>query len=585
MITGIDPNSGATASKQDAVMPGGGFGRGLMSRLAPDSLGGVLFSLSALSILYGLSRIIGPILGPGGSFDPWRTVPCVGALNFYELALLGVLLAVAARWAAANEAVLLAGLTALFLGASGIANTTVANDSISAAILFGVLCAVLAVLKVSVLSDGVGVVFPRGATAGLGVLLGWNFLMSPALAIHRSPLTGRLLPYDAWAPDTLPFLWTGGWVIVLAGIVIVILPAFRLPTAAADASAKGMPLLRHPAMGWIWAGILLAGVCAHQYALAYVYDIRCGFYDYLPVLALAALAGLELLRAYMGRVKWATLVPMALLAIVFYLSPDLFWRNSGAAWQQHSSVIGWIWHPSFLAGVMAAAMLWRGIRTGWMEYWRVLPLWCTLAALCLPAGDVISWPRGESLALVTLVVSCIVVAVANRRPHYAFLAVVVFAFANGGLVRHGELPAVFCLVGIGTLLVYVLLRDLLGRWVVLAGFALMALGVSMMPDFTILRDHTGWIQTWRDVFAAMAGVTCLGVLVLTRDWLLGTLLTFAPLAWFLWTPTRHGVTLVLTPSGWHFIVLSFLLLGVGAYVTLHQKHPTETPETRPHAME
>jgi len=63
-------------------------------RLARDFLRvsgtGLLYALSALSILYGISRIIGPVLATSGRLA--ETLPCFGALQSYELALFAVLL-------------------------------------------------------------------------------------------------------------------------------------------------------------------------------------------------------------------------------------------------------------------------------------------------------------------------------------------------------------------------------------------------------------------------------------------------------------------------------------------------------------
>ena len=44
-----------------------------------------LFCLSAISIMYGIAQMITPVMAQSNSLS--KTLPCIGALNLYELAL------------------------------------------------------------------------------------------------------------------------------------------------------------------------------------------------------------------------------------------------------------------------------------------------------------------------------------------------------------------------------------------------------------------------------------------------------------------------------------------------------------------
>jgi hypothetical protein len=79
--------------------------------------GSIFYCLSALSIVYGITQIIGPPLAESSNIGD--ILPCVGVLNVYELALLAVLILVVVWRNVTDDAISLVVLIALFLVASG----------------------------------------------------------------------------------------------------------------------------------------------------------------------------------------------------------------------------------------------------------------------------------------------------------------------------------------------------------------------------------------------------------------------------------------------------------------------------------
>ena len=101
--------------------------------------GSLLYWLSGMAVLYGIARVIGPVLARSDAIV--ERFQCVGALNLYELALLGVLALLAASWKVKDDAVSVVILVGIMVIASGIALTTVAMDAPLLALSAGIVCA------------------------------------------------------------------------------------------------------------------------------------------------------------------------------------------------------------------------------------------------------------------------------------------------------------------------------------------------------------------------------------------------------------------------------------------------------------
>ena len=249
---------------------------------------GILYALSAMSILYGMGRIIGPILATSGKLG--ETLPCFGALQGYELALFAVLLLIVLWRQKTRDTTTLMVLVALFLGASGITLATIANDGPVIAAVIGVACMTVAFGKLWVLRSKIGMVCSGLFMAGLSALLVWNFLVSPymALTLHREwPGSGQLR-----------LVWLGGWHVMLFGAALLFVSALMVRTGGARRAGPEHPFLRSTGMAWVFALVLVGGTIVHQYALTYIFDVRFAAGDFLPVAVIVAAAALEIMRGY-----------------------------------------------------------------------------------------------------------------------------------------------------------------------------------------------------------------------------------------------------------------------------------------------
>jgi len=531
-----------------------GAAEGRPIRIAPPHGASILYSLSALSILYGMAQLIGPVLARSGVLA--ETVPCIGALNLYELALLGVLLLIVLWRNVTDDAVSLVVLIGLFLIASGIALDTVANDDPNVAAAVAVACMGLAGLKLHALSRGVSLPLTGLLLAACAVVLAWNVLTAPAMAyLVRRGLDGAA---------HLRLAWLVGWLAVFAGAGLMLAHAAGTPTGQARNAHRIAPFLKTPAMAWVFASILFVGVAVHQYALAYIFDVPVSPADWLPCLALAVLIVLEVLRGY-GVTPEPYQVALACVPLVGTLAAV----SGGLFDLVPPPGVAWFWHPPVWLGLAGAGLAWHCLRNG-----RRL-LWCAVLAYGLAAvataGPVptgltaLNWDAcGLALVLVLLAGGLL-----WRNPAMLMAAVLL---AAAGVVRAemvaqwaqewGRLgrPAVCAVTaGLGTMLVYIAFPRSLPRWVAIGGALLLALGA-------VYFGETG--PGLRPAFAVGVGtaLTAAVVWLRTRD-VAAALILCGPLFWAAYRGAQAA-------AAWRYVGLSFVLLGAGAAYSLRPGRPS-----------
>lgn len=508
----------------------------------------LLYMLSALSILYGMAKLIGPVLARSGMLR--ETLPCIAALNAYELALLGVLLAIVLLRKASGDAISLTALVALFLGATGIALDTVANDSPIAAGAVALGCFVLALVKLGLLRKHVLPFLTGGLLYGACMLLAWNFLTAPAMA--------GLLWYGHANFPALRTAWLWAWLVMLAATVLMFVRALQTPTGSAWESDKDAPLLHTQAMTWVFAGLLIVGGGVHQYALAYVFNAPSSFRDYVPLIAVLSLMGLELLRIYGVRKPGLdTVVASVPLALIM---AAMLAKGSPATVRRE--MIGLLWRPWLLSAVMAAAVAGLSLKGG-----RRWLLWVALAyalSCVLVSKGVLGRPQTLNWNLFGVVVLVVLVALGLvRREPWFFVGAVAVAsvgmLQSSAVARMAEAWAfshvefVGGLAGMGFLGIYLAYP----RRIPPALGALAAI-VLVMCTVTAFDAPHGAVE------ALAAGTTTAGLGVLT--WYrsrngVGAAVLFAPLARTVYAASG-------TTTGWQYVMVSFVLLAVGAYLSL-----------------
>ena len=520
-------------------------------RLARDFLRvsgtGLLYALSALSILYGISRIIGPVLATSGRLA--ETLPCFGALQGYELALFAVLLLIVLWRQATRDTTTLMVLVALFMGASGIALATVANDGPVIAAVIGVACLGVALAKLWLLRAKVGVAFTSLFAAGLTTLLVWTFLISVymALTLHREwPGSGELRQ-----------VWLGGWHVMLVGPALLLVSALLTRTAGARRAGPDTPFLRSTGMAWVFAFVLLPVAVVHQYALTYIFDVPFASSDFLPVAVMGVVIILEVLRQYGMHGtkvdKALALVPLALvyLALRKYAFLDSPQWGLGTLFQP--------WAVLALAGLALLVIAFRRrdeILAGIALMYAPFAVALVGALPEHPLGSVN--PAAFGAMLVTVL---FVLAVLYRSVKLAYVALTVLAAGAaiyGGTSENAAplfstWPHVFlALFGVGALGLYLGFPRHVQLTVGILGAAALAFAaIHGQPDALALRSIA-----LAAAMALLAGLTVWR----TRDFVTAAILVVPPV----W----RAIQAMCEITGWHYIGLSFALLAAGAFFSL-----------------
>jgi hypothetical protein len=516
----------------------------------------IVYCLSAASIIYGLAQLIAPVLATTEHLA--RTLPCLGALHVYELALLGVLALIVVRRNVTEDAPFLVVLVGLFLAASGLVLAAIANDKPVVAAGVGVVSVVIAAGKLSAIRRTVKVPVERWQVVGLGVLVAWNYLMAPATALVRK--------FVVDADALMRVMWLGSWLVVLGGGAFLLLRAMETMSGDARRRTGTVPLLRSPAMAWTFALVFFAGVHAQQYALTYIFDVPFRFGDFVPAIALAAVLAVELMRAFGKRFGAAeiavALVPLAVVVVTVV---------AGGFAAQRGSLTGLVWSPPVMLSVTALALIWLAVRNGWPEFLVAAAGYALGIVLTLGVErgikDALNWQafllalgavlfvtgvlfRKVNASLGGVLVVCVWVALSPR----------VREFIDG---RHVPLPAVIGLAaGLGVMGVYAIFRRLLSRWfatlgaVILAASAIGCVCGRSQVDYPILGG---------------VGVAVVGgaVWLRTRDLVVAGVSTL-PLLRALYVATQRI-------KGWRYIVLSFALLAVGALISLRKGRTRAAP--------
>ncbi|MDP2897406.1 MAG: hypothetical protein Q8Q12_12775 [bacterium] len=520
--------------------------------------GSFLYCLSALSILCGIAQIVGPVLARTNALA--KTLPCLGVLNLYELALLAALLLLVLWRNVTDDAVFLVILISLFLIASGVTLDTIANDNPPVAAAVGVGCFVLGGMKLWAMRRYIAIRLERLLMIAAAVLLAWNFLLPPILAVIVRNAHERAIAVERG--------WLIGWLVMLCGGVLMLVHSVRTPTGAARPPDTHIPFLRTSGMAWVFALILLAAANVHQLALTFIFDLSVSFGDFLPIVGLAALLTLELMRNY-GK-KFAE---EHIVVSVVPLAAVLFAVFTGTTDRGFSLDVGLLWHPPVLIAVLGPAILWISLRNRWQKLLPVVGAYvvCALLTVGGESGhpetfnwEWSGWLVGASLFILSLLL---------RKVALAMFAVVLFSVTGGassGLRAFADAHAlpiagiVGLIAGFGTVLVHAIFRKKLPRAIAFAGAAVLSLSVMVCfgPQVGAITGHHAIAS---GLIAAVLGV---GLCLRTRD--------FAVAASLL-VPLIRGIYIGLEGmAGWRYAILSFLLLAGGVLVSLRKSRTGKT---------
>jgi hypothetical protein len=509
---------------------------------------GILYALSALSILYGIGRIIGPVLATSGKLG--ETLPCFGALQGYELAVFGVLLLIVLWRRSTRDTTTLMVLVALFMAASGITLATIANDGPEITVAIGLACMVVALAKLWVLRVKVGMASSRLFAAGLTVLLVWNFLISAyvALTLHRE-----------WSGSgQLRLVWLGGWHIVMISGLLFFLSALACHTRGARRTDEETPFLRSTSMAWVFASVLVCGAVVHQYALTYIFDLPFDAGDFLPLAILGILTLLEALRGYGWHEQKHVTAALALAPFVFTFAIV----NEQAFMVAPQWGLGMLVQPWMALATSGLILLVIAVRRRDKLLGGFALLYAPFVALLLGALPEFTVRTLDLYAFGAVLIAVVfALAAMYRSVKLALVAITLLALgamlseqvnAMAEPVLASRLNVFLALLGAGALGLYLGFPRHVNWGLGIAGAACMAVAAlyGQPPTLTV------------HAVALAVAFAALGVIVLwrTHDFVTMGMLT-VPFAWR--TATSIGEI-----TGWHYIALSFVLLGAAAFFSL-----------------
>jgi len=507
--------------------------------------GSILYCLSALSIVYGITQIIGP---PLANSDVLRDIlPCVFVLNGYELALLGVLLLIVMWRHVTDDAISLVILVAIFLIGSGMTLGVVAPSGLDICLLLGIACVLLGLVKVYALKRFISLQFGIWAILGMIPILAWNFLAS---ALMARPLLAR-----AATDEIRRTQWLVSWLVLLLGTVLILIEATRRTYPTPGRKDRHTPFLYRPPMAMIFFLVLIVAAGLHQYGTAYMFAVDYGLSDFIPLIAVGALLFLELLRSFekpLGGVEAVvTSIPLALTLMA------VVGKSTVAA---PASSPEMLWSPPVMLGLTGLTVLWLSYHHRWPSLFFVALAYALGVLLVLGKPHELNWQLGG----VGLIVVLAAFAIMKRNIELCFVTVLAIAVGLGitdafeKFVRaHHMTPfgAAAAVSGLGTMVICLTFGRRTHRLITLFGAAALITAV-----FSCLPKPLHWTDL---VLLGVTAVLSVALWFRTREFL-ASLLLWAPL-------TPKGYRFATEMSAWSFVLLSFLLLFGGACVSLFCK--------------
>lgn len=515
--------------------------------------GSILYCLSALSIVYGITQIVGPPLATSSALRD--ILPCVFVLNGYELALLGVLVLIVTWRHVTDDAISLVLLVAVFLIGSGMTLGVVAPSGLNICLAVGLVCTLLGVGKVYVLRRYIALQFGGLAGAGMVAILAWNFLASSLMA---RPIMARTATDEIRRSH-----WLVAWLVLLAGGALIVAEAIRrrLPTPTSQEPRR--TFLYGPTMPLLFFLVVLAAAGLHQYGTAYMFAIDYAFGDFIPLVTVGALLLLELLRSLPRPWREAeyVLAVTPLLATLVAVTNRSIIVSSGLD-------PGLLWNPPVMLGLTGIVIMWLSHCQRRYGLFFVSLGYALGVLLVIGKPDTLNWELG-GLGLIILLTAF---AVMKRNIPLCFATVIAISLGVGltdTFTRfchaHHLVPwGVACgVAGTGSILIALIFGAKTPRLITYLGVtALIVFVFSCVPKplrwsdlglvaMTLILSGALWWRT-RELLAAMT----------------------------LWVPVVPKAYRFATEmSAWSFVVLSFILLFAGAGVSLFckRRRPVVSP--------
>ncbi len=510
--------------------------------------GSVFYCLSALSIIYGIAKILGPLLAKANMIG--EAMPCLIALNSYEIALMGVLLLIVLWQSVTDDAVSLVVLVALFASGSGLALSTVSIGSYGIAIKAGAVCLIAGLIKIYLLRRYIRMSIGWLTLGGLVTLFSWVFL-SGALSSGAMPgIESETLKNN---------YWMNGWLALLSGSFIVTLGAFRKSPPLTGDLPSSVPFIRKPEMVWIFACIILVCAGIHQHVLAYIYDVNDRLGDYMPlfmlVFFLLAWLACNLKEQIKYLPEFLTAIPLLVNALA--LATDTTTLS-------HVQWIYGLWHQPVMMGIGAATCLYMSLRAKRGVMLTMVMLYTLTALLTIGHNPLMHQHLHWHMVMSILAIGLFCIGLIRQRIALCAISMVIMVLGVFSMqwfqnIVH-SLPSTQA--------------DSLrfGLWPY-SGLLLALLFGSKMPRIYVIISAVIFALIVLNIFptkCASADIVIAGIVAVTA-----ALLWYRTGRWaesaVLCLPFINVLLLLLSRfPAWKYVVLSFILLFLGAAVSVYK---------------
>ena len=529
--------------------------RGALGGFLSLTGGSILYCLSALSIIYGITRIIGPPLAKSNVLAD--IFPCVIVLNVYELALLAVLILIVVWKNVTDDAISLVILVGIFLIGTGMTLGVVAASGPAICFWTGIACTFLGFAKLYIMRRFISFRLGTLSFIGICLILAWNFL-TPSL------MAGPILARTA-TDEIRRTHWLIGWLVMLTGAGLVLAEAIR----AKPQQDKREALLRTPSMVWIFSLVLMTAAAYYQYGIAYMFAVDYALGDFIPLIAVGSILLLQLLRCIGNLPLRTDIIVSSVPLLVTILTAANKKIIAGS-----SLSIEIFWYPPVFLTVIA--ILFAGLaRYHRQKLFSYIALAYALGVLLtIGYAPDKAQPLNWQLCGAGIVTVLLFLGVIHRNVAICFSAVMALALGLGitdwfaALAqKHGLtlIGAVAFVAGLGTIVICLVFGRKVPRIITLfAAFAI----TGFLFDF--LPTGLGWID-----LGASGAVAVISVIF----WLRPRDIIAAAITW---TPIFPKVYLLARDmSSWGFVLLSFVLLFLGAFVSIFIKGRRPKPGPAP----
>jgi hypothetical protein len=514
--------------------------------------GSVLYCLSAVFVAYGIVKLLGPVLAESSGLK--GALPCIGTLHFYELALLGVLVLIVSK-KVVDDAISITILIALFLVATSIAQGSVAEKDFSTSFYLGLGGIGLALGKFYTMRRFARIPFRALSIAGLGILVAYNYigptLMARSVSVNPTAEAARR---DFWLYLSLAMFVGAGFVIIEA----------MRESARERTEDKGrVPLLQNPAMVYIFSLLVIAASGVHQYCMAYSFALERVLGDYIAVVTICTLLLLEIIRCFKKRFgvieAVVSCVPLAVTMLAIQQKSVLATGQLGP---------GLICYPPVILALTGLAIGGRAV------YHRCYPMLGVVfiygLGVILTAGFSPDYPHDLNMhvCIGTLVAALLVYGIIIRNQSLCLAGIIILCFGliqleafvaftkNYSLTMAGGMAGVF---GLGTTALVLFFGKQLDKAVKILGILCLAGFVfDYLPESFDIRYLVVLFGT---------GLLVVGLWLRIKD-IPAILILCVPYLTRLYMAAKQF-------ANWRFVILGFLLLGVGTIVSLFKRPKAE----------